>query len=91
MYQPFNATAISHYYAGGNEHDVPAILSSDKGEPAICVKTDHDYIYITKQQAMEFFSLIDPADYSAVKAAYINALTMPYGASPKTAADFNDN
>lgn len=61
MHQPFDVTAFSHYY-GGNEYPIPADFIIRDGEPAIRVTTDHDHIYITKAQAMEFFGLVDPVD-----------------------------
>jgi hypothetical protein len=50
---------------------------------AMAICTPVGPILITKEQAMEFFGLVDPTDYDQLKTAYTNALTAPYGGKPK--------
>jgi hypothetical protein len=59
-FMPFETKAVGHYYSG-DEFIVPVkgIIYADETTVAMEIKTDHEYIYITKEQAMRFFDLIE--------------------------------
>jgi hypothetical protein len=59
-FMPFEANAVGHYYSG-DEFTVPVkeFIYPDEITVAMEIKTDHEYIYITKEQAMHFFNLTE--------------------------------
>lgn len=56
MYQAFYADAVN---VKQDDVKYSVILSSDRSQPAMRIATEKEYIYITKQQAMEFFGLVE--------------------------------
>jgi hypothetical protein len=59
-YMPFETKAVDHYYSGEEFTIlVKGFIYADETTVAMEIKTDHEYIYITKEQAMSFFDLIE--------------------------------
>jgi hypothetical protein len=59
MHTPFETEAVQHYYSGAGTYTVPVIPhdSGTRHGVVMEIKCDHEYVYITKQQAMAFFNL----------------------------------
>jgi hypothetical protein len=60
-YQSFKAKAFDHYSTGSwYELEAKADVLPQEAVPSMCIKTDHELVYITRTQAKTFFGLVEP-------------------------------
>lgn len=59
MYEPFEAVAEYGYNGMLYTATIEVDLLPNSSEQCMMVRGDEEYIYITKEQAMKFFGLVD--------------------------------
>lgn len=79
MHQPFEAKALT---AAAGDSTAPVRPIKHNNDVVMHIYTQGHDIFITKQQAMEFFGLVDLSTNESLRRAYEQILTTPYGAKP---------